>query len=176
MKLKQRERGAIMRGEFPDIVRPHSPAGCPFKVGEVLAVRQQKVQGGRLPIISIRITGKHRKDPKLWEALYAVRDDRGLYMSKGVGYTRSAASSLDWMAPVLDPDACTRYAMESRLVMAERNERSTEAEHAQEVAARSELTETLKTMKPDDRNEWLGEFKRLCETAKTTSGAGVKCP
>jgi len=173
MNLKPKERGAIVRGEFPTIVRPHSPAGCPFKVGEILPVRQQKVQGGRVPIISIRITGKHRKDPKHWEALYAVKDDRGLYMAKGAGYTRSAASSLDWQAPVLDPDACTRYAIESRLSMAESNERSIEAEHAQERAARSELTETLKTMKPEARNEWLGEFKRLCEKAKSSSETPV---
>lgn len=168
MNLKPRERGAIMKGDFPEIVRPHAGA-CPFEVGEVLIVRRQKVRGGSVPLVSIRITGKHRKDPKHWEAFYAVRDDRGLYMSKGLGYTRSVASSLDWEASVLDEGAHDRYATESRLAMAERNERSIEAEQAQDRAARSELTETLKGLKAEARNEWLGEFKRLCEKAKDSS-------
>lgn len=113
MNLKPRESRAILAGGHPAIVRPHD-GKCPFEVGEEIVLRTQKTIAGPISQVSITITAKHRKSPTSWEAIYSVKDDRGLYLAKGQGYTRSAGDSIDWEAPVDDEDTLREYAATGR--------------------------------------------------------------
>lgn len=132
LKLKSQERKAILAGEHPEIVRPHT-GECPFEVGEEVVLRWQKTERGPIPHLWITVTAKHRKSPTAWRAIYSIHDERGLYVAKGAGYTRSPSGSLDWQAPVLDPEAAKQYAVQARLQAAEREDN--EDRSARDVAA-----------------------------------------
>jgi len=166
LKLTQKERSALLAGEFPRIIRKHE-GKCPFEVGEEIVLRSQKTINGPIPQVSIEITGKHRKSVRSWEVIYCAKDNRGLYLGKQ-GYTRSGAESIDPEAPVLDPDAQKRYAAQGRLARAERKERDDEARKAQGRAARARLTETLSGLTPEAHLAFLAKFNRMCEQAKET--------
>lgn len=170
MKLKASERSAILAGEYPEIVRPHEN-GCPFTVGERIVLKSQRSRTGAVPIVTMTITGKHRRDAKTWQPIYKVKDDRGLYLAKGNGYTRSASTSVDWEAPVLDPSAQATYAAQGRLEMAKRRENSQAAIEKQDRAAKSMLLETLSGLEGATRTLFLAEIQRSCQNAKMQGAA-----
>jgi hypothetical protein len=113
MNLKPNETAAILAGKHPEIVRPHE-GSCPFEVGEEIVLKTTNTINGPIPEVSITVTGHHRHRNGAWEALYSVKDDRGVYVNRGLGYTRSPSGSLDPEAPVLDPEVIEDYAMEAQ--------------------------------------------------------------
>ena len=169
LALEADERTKILRGEHPEILRPHED-GCPFKVGEEIILRSQSTIAGPVPLISIRITAKHRKSPETWQAIYTVRDERGLYLGRGSGYTRSSSESIDPEAPVLDEAAEKAYAAQSRLAKAQDTGRQREALIQQQRALRSELAETLGDLEPTAAALLLAELQRNIKTAKASGG------
>jgi hypothetical protein len=167
VKLKSKERSAIMAGEHPKIVRPYKQGeGCPFAKGEQVVIQSQRTHGKPAPLVSITILGHNRTKNGSWEAEYSVRDDRGLYLAKGVGYTRSASDSLDWEASVEDPETLKRFSTQGRLHRVERKANEEVEIDRQNKAARSKLTETLSGLGPEARTAWLAEFDRMCQKAK----------
>jgi hypothetical protein len=113
MNLKPSEKAAILSGKHPEIVRPHEGT-CPFEVGEEITLKTTNTINGPIPEVSITVTGHHRHKNGAWEALYSVKDDRGVYVNQGLGYTRSPSRSLDPEAPVLDPEVIEEYAMDAQ--------------------------------------------------------------
>lgn len=129
MNLKPSEKRDILAGKHPEIVRPHRAqnAGSPFVPGEEIILKTTRTLNGAIPEVSIRITGHHRHKNGAWEAIYSVKDDRGVYVNQGLGYTRSPSRALDPEAPVLDEEVIEQYAMEGQQKTALRSaERSTE--------------------------------------------------
>lgn len=108
MKLTATERNAILRGEFPPIVRTEEV----FKKGETIALKSIASLAGPVPLVSITVLKlkKGKKGEQIPE--YSVRDDRGLYLAHNGGYTRSASASLDWEASVDDPSTLQSYVLE----------------------------------------------------------------
>lgn len=160
MNLSATEKRSILQGHHPALSRETKV----FAKGEVIAIRSLRSLKGPVPVVSVTITNVKRKG-EVYLPEYTIRDDRVLYLKRGAGYTRVGKDSVDPDAPVLDEKAQEQYTMEGRLSMAESKEgkKSVEAEKAQARAARSELTETLSGMSPEQRPEWLAEFKRLCQ-------------
>jgi hypothetical protein len=165
VNLKPDERAAILKGEYPEIVRPHDN-GCPFEAGEEIVLRTQRSLAGPIPLVSLIITAKHRKNPRTWQAIYAVKDERGLYMAKATGYTRSASQSLDWEAPVLDPAAQKAYAAQGRLQAAQRKEDQREALKRQQRALRTELVHTLKNLGGEEAVALLAQIQKDIREAR----------
>lgn len=156
MRLKPSEKAAILAGKHPEIVRPDQPSS-PFVEGEEIVLKTTSTINGSIPEVSISFTGHKRRKNGAWEAIYTVKDDRGLYVNQGLGYTRSPSRALDAEAPVLDPEVIAEYAMEATqkttLLSAEQRQREKAkdegAEHkagrgkqAREYAARAKRLET----------------------------------
>lgn len=110
MDLKQRERSALLAGKFPEIVREQPE----FSIGEEIVLKTTKTENGPIPEVTITILGRHKTKNGAWEAIYKVKDDRGVYVSLGLGYTRSPARALDREAPVLDDAVIEAYALEAQ--------------------------------------------------------------
>jgi len=111
MRLKASERTKLMKGEFPKLVREH----LDFKIGEEIVLKTTTTHAGTIPEVSIRILGRHKTKNGSWQAVYLVRDDRGLYVNQGLGYTRSPARALDREAPIIDPAVIEQYAKENEV-------------------------------------------------------------
>lgn len=109
VRLKASERAQLMRGEFPELHR----TALDFKVGEEIILKTTKTHAGTVPEVSIRILERHKTKTGTWQAIYVVKDDRGLYVNQGLGYTRSPARALDREAPILDPAVIEKYAAEA---------------------------------------------------------------
>jgi hypothetical protein len=155
MNLKPSEKAAILAGKHPEIVRPHERA-CPFEVGEEITLKTTNTINGPIPEVSITVTGHHRHKNGAWEALYSVKDDRGVYVNQGLGYTRSPSRSLDPEAPVLDPEVIEEYAME-----AAQKTTLLRAEHKQEAKAdRAEA----RAGRGKDAAEYAARQKKRLET------------
>lgn len=165
LKLKPQERSAILAGDHPKIVRPYErgESDPPFSKGEMIVLTSQKTQGEPAPLVSITVLGHNRTKNGSWEAVYSVRDDRGLYLAKGPGYTRSRGASIDPDAAVEDEPTLKRYAAQGRLQRVQNAERREEEEKAQVRAARSKLTETLSGLQAEARTAFLAEFERMCQ-------------
>lgn len=162
MKLKPQERSAILADQHPQIIRPFlDDESCPFEVGEVVVLRSQRSMAGSVPQVSITITGIGRGKKGEWIAHYSVRDDRGLYLAKGPGYTRSAADSLDWEAPVDDPSALQAYAAQGRLRSAERSV----DRRKRERAIRDRLRLTLEGLEVEAQIALLAALEREIQKA-----------
>lgn len=108
MNLKPKERSQILAGRFPEIVREE-----PMKLGEIV-LKTTKTLNGSIPEVAIVITSRHKTKNGAWEAIYTVRDERGVYVNQGLGYTRSPARALDREAPILDPAVIEAYALEAQ--------------------------------------------------------------
>ena len=173
MKLKPKERSAIMAGEHPEIARPYQQGETrpPFEKGELIVLSSQQTMGEPAPLVSITILGHNRTKKGAWVAEYSVRDDRGLYLARGPGYTRSRSGSLDPDASVEDPAILERYAAQGRLRRAESKELRERERQAQATAARSKLTEMLSGLEGEARTSFLVEFERLCGQAKVKQPA-----
>lgn len=167
MKLKTTERSAIMAGDHPRIVRPYEQgvSTSPFSKGERIVLVSQSTMGEPAPLVSITVLGHNRTKNGSWEAVYSVRDDRGLYLARGPDYTRSRSGSLDPEASVEDPETLSRYAAQGRLRRVEKAERREEEERAQVRAARSRLTEMLSGLQGEARTAFLVDFERMCQGA-----------
>lgn len=111
MELKPRERSALLAGSFPEIVREQPE----FSLGEEIILKTTKTETGPIPEVTITILGRHKRKNGAWEAIYCVKDDRGVYVSQGLGYTRSPARALDREAPILDPAVIEAYARENEV-------------------------------------------------------------
>jgi hypothetical protein len=165
VNLKPDERAAILKGEYPEIVRPHDH-GCPFEAGEEIVLRTQRSLAGPVALVSVLITAKHRKNPKTWQAIYTIKDNRGLYMAKATGYTRSGNQSIDPDAPVLDEAAQKAYAAQGRLQAAQRKEDSREALKRQQRALRTELAHTLKNLGGEEAVALLARLQKDIQEAR----------
>lgn len=122
-KLTAKERRAVLAGQYPSLSRPIVPGQpCPYMQGEVLTLRSQRSLAGPVPQVSIRIEGVRRTRKGDWLPQYSVRDDRSLYLARGIGYTRSLAQAVDVQAPVEDEGTLRRFVVEARLHQAEREE------------------------------------------------------
>jgi hypothetical protein len=143
MNLKPSEKAAILAGKHPQIVRPPDGA-CPFEKGEEIILKSTGTLKGKIPEVSIVIAGKHRHKNGAWEAVYTVKDDRGVYVNQGLGYTRSPVRALDPEAPVLDEEVIEEYAMEAAqattLLRAEHKQKAI-AERAESRASRGQDAE-----------------------------------
>lgn len=164
MKLTKAERSAILAGEHPQILRAED--SCPFEKGDVITLKEIGTYQGPIPHVSITILGIARGKKGEWIAEYSVRDERGLYLRTGGGYTRSPSESVDKEAPVVDPATLKQYAASGRLSQARRRERDEEEMRRQNRAARSELTEALSNLGAEARVEFLADVQRLCRQAK----------
>lgn len=168
MKLRPAERSAILAGDHPPIIRPfHRGEGCPFAVGEVVVLRSERSMAGPVAVVSITIIGRKRTKAGAWRAVYSVRDDRGLYLARGPGYTRSAADSLDWQAPVEDEDTLRAYAAQGRLRSAER----TEDRRRRERAIRDRLRIALTGLPPEGQVLLLASIEREIQRATIREAA-----
>lgn len=110
MNLKPKEKSALLAGHFPEIVREKPE----FSLGEEIVLKTTKTENGPIPEVTITILGRHKRKNGAWEAIYRVKDDRGVYVSQGLGYTRSPARALDREAPILDPEVIEAYTMEAQ--------------------------------------------------------------
>lgn len=123
MNLKTKEQHAILAGKFPEIVRPDRD----FEEGDEFILKTTKTRHGSIPEVSIRITGHYRQKNGAWGITYCVKDDRGVYVAQGLGYTRSPTRALDREAPILDPAVIESYATEgvqkTTLLSAEQRQR-----------------------------------------------------
>jgi hypothetical protein len=131
MRLKASEKAKLLRGEFPELHR----TALDFTVGEEIVLKTTKTHAGTIPEVSIRVLERHKTKNGSWQAIYVVKDDRGLYVNQGLGYTRSPTRALDREAPILDPAVIEKYAAEaeqkSALLGAERTlEQRVEAKEA----------------------------------------------
>jgi hypothetical protein len=109
VKLKVSERAQLLKGEFPELVR----ASLDFKIGQEIVLKTTTTHAGTIPEVSLRILERHKTKNGSWQAIYVVKDDRGLYVNQGLGYTRSPARALDREAPILDPAIIAEYAAEA---------------------------------------------------------------
>lgn len=172
MKLRPQERSAILADEHPQIMRPfHKDEPCPFEVGEVTVLRAQRSTAGPVPQVSITITGIARGKKDEWIAHYSVRDDRGLYLARGTGYTRSAADSLDWEAPVDDPTALKAYAVQGRLRRAEQAAEQDEDHRKRERAIRDRLRLALEGLSADGQIALLAAIERDIQKAQMVAAS-----
>lgn len=113
MRLEPAERKAILAGGRPSIIR--TADRCPFELGDVIALRSLRSLDGPIPQVAITIVGWRRGKKGEWIARYSIRDDRPLYLGKGLRYTRVRSESIDPEADVLDPKALKRFAEEGHL-------------------------------------------------------------
>lgn len=163
MKLKPSERSSIMAGEHPQIARAYCKGQpCPFVKGEVTVLHSQRTMGEPAPLVSITILGHNRTKKGAWLAEYSVRDDRGLYLAKGPGYTRSRSGSLDPDAAVEDPGTLKRYAAQGRLRRAEHAEET----KRHEKLLRERLRSTLKGLGPEAQTALLANLEREIQKAQ----------
>lgn len=163
-KLKPKERAAILAGERPEIVRPYeSGQPCPFVKGEQVTIKSRRSMAGNSPLVWIVFEGHNRTKQGDWKARYLIRDDRSLYLAKGPGYTRSASSSLDPDAAVLDEETLKEYAVQGKL----RREERAEDQKAREKALRERLRVTLKDLEPTARLALLAALEREISLAQT---------
>lgn len=109
MKLKPAERAKLMKGECPELVR----SSLEFEIGEEVVLKTTRTEAGTIPEVSIRILERHKTKNGSWQAIYVLKDDRGLYVDQGIGYTRSPTRALDREAPILDPAIIEQYAAEA---------------------------------------------------------------
>lgn len=170
MKLKPKERSAIMADEHPEIVRPYeSGKPCPFTKGEQIVLRYQKTHGTPAPLVSITILGHNRTKNGSWKAEYSVRDDRGLYLARGLGYTRSAASSVDWEAGVEDQATLRAYAAQGRLHAAERREQRAKLKRDEEAVGKL-LATKLCRLQGEAASYGLDLAPRIMEVVRELQG------
>lgn len=111
MKLTNEETRLILSGDYPRL--EGSGGNCPFNVDEEIVLKTTKTMNGPIPEVLIRITERHVSRKGAWSVVYAVKDNRGLYVNAGLGYTRSPARALDSEAPILDPHVIERYVAEA---------------------------------------------------------------
>lgn len=169
MKLTAAERSAILAQEFPDIIRPFVQGeDCPFHPAEQITLKALRSAQGPVPQVSITIIGRHRGKKGEWICEYSVRDDRPVYMRQGIGYTRSAAESIDPEASVEDEATLQSFAISARLSHSKTDEVRRKRQNA---AARSELTESLSGLHGAARETFLVELARLCREAKQLRAA-----
>lgn len=113
MNLKPKERASILAGQFPELVRPEKP-----ELGQEIVLKSSKARDHTpIPEVSIRVLSA-RKLKNGWKVEYLVKDDRGLYASQGLGYTRSPVRALDPTAPILDPETIESYSQEAQQTQA----------------------------------------------------------
>jgi hypothetical protein len=168
MKLKPKEKSAILAGEHPEIIRKHEGA-CPFEFAECIVLRTQPSLAGPVAQVSITIIGRRRGAKGEWIAEYSVRDDRPLYLRHNSGVTRSASESLDPEAAITDEAMLKEYALRGRLANAQRREDNAEARRKRERAIRGRLRETLAGLNRDGQVELLAKIERECIRARNTS-------
>lgn len=167
MELSPDERGAILAGEHPTLIRVGKE--CPFEFAEQITLRTIPSLAGPVAQVSITIIGWKRGKKGEWIPEYSVRDDRPLYLRHNSGSTRSSAESVDPEAPITDPVTLKRYAAQGRLSKAQREANAEEAQRKRERAVRERLRETMKGLTPEAQVSLLAGIEREIVRASNTS-------
>lgn len=154
MNLKPKEQASILAGQYPELVRPEKD----FEEGEEIVLKTTTTINGPIPEVSICILGHAKRKNGAWEAIYRVKDDRGVYAAQGLGYTRSPARALDKTAPILDPEVIEGYAAHAHLEHVER--RSPSERNRQQRGMQRKLSEAMKALTPTQQVELLAKLER----------------
>lgn len=179
MKLTRDERSRLLGDckELPAVIREEEPN---VKQGDTIIVlrarppRHADPDDGHVfdaplePVVwlTVRQVVRHRKGG--WKVRYDVTDLREapLYPARKAGYTTDSSRAIEKAEAALSKADHERISLEARQARAEEKEEQMDVAQ-QKRRLRSDLNETLPTLRPEARIALLAGIERLIREAKT---------